>query len=60
MYHNGRGQQYIGDYKTPEDAFYAYKKCKESYLKHLADKYKGEIPDKVYDALYKYEVEITD
>ena len=60
MYHNGRGQQYIGDYKTLEDAFYAYKKCKESYLKHLADKYKGEIPDKVYDALYKYEVEITD
>ena len=60
MYHNGRGQQYIGDYKTPEDAFYAYKEYKELYIKKLADKYKGKIPDKVYDALYKYEVEITD
>ena len=60
MCHNGQGQQYIGDYKTPEDAFYAYKTYKEGYIKHLADEYKSQIPDKIYNALYNYKIEITD
>lgn len=56
----GRMKEYLGVYTTPEGAFYAYKKRKEQYIKEVADKYKNQIPQVLYDALYKYEVEITD
>lgn len=45
---------------TPEEAFYAYKERKEMLIKQIADEYKSVIPKKLYDALYAYEVEITD
>lgn len=45
---------------TPEEAFAFYKKEKEAYIKYVADIYKNQIPQKIYDALYAYEVEITD
>lgn len=51
---------HIGTYDNPYDAFCAYKKEKEKYIKEMADKYKEYLPKKVYDALYSYEVEITD
>ena len=53
---------YIGFYKNEEDAFLAYKKAKELYIQEVAQKYydNGEITKRVYDALMKYEVEITD
>lgn len=51
---------YIGDYETPEEAFYAYKKEKEQHIKIIADKWKELIDPRVYKAMYKYEVEITD
>ncbi len=51
---------YLGRYNTPEDAFYAYKKYKEEYIKQVADEYKDKIPQKLYDAMYNYKVEITD
>ena len=47
-------------FDTPEEAFNAYKKFKENYIKQVADEYKDKIPQKLYDAMYKYEVEITD
>jgi hypothetical protein len=50
----------IGSFKTIEEAFNAYKQYKEDYIKQVADEYKNKIPKKLYDALYKYEVEITD
>ena len=50
----------LGRYNTPEEAFYAYKKAKEEHIKYIADKYKQYIPEKLYNALYAYEVEITD
>lgn len=52
----------IGLYKTPLEAFNAYKIAKEQYIKELAEKYfqEGKITKKVYDALFRYEVEITD
>lgn len=55
-------QEYIGVYKTAKDAFIAYKQAKESYIKEVAQKYFGDnkITKRVYDALMKYEVEITD
>lgn len=40
-------------------AFEAYKK-KEKYIKEVADSYKSVIPIKVYDAMYQYEILITD
>ena len=49
--------------KTVEDAFYTYKEFKESCIKQVADNYKQKYPNfpqKLYDAMYEYEVEITD
>ena len=40
--------------------FYAYKENKEQIIKKMADKYKNEIPQILYDALYRYKVEIND
>jgi len=51
---------HIGDYNTLEEAFQAYKEFKESYIKQVADEYKSKIPQKLYDAMYAYQVEITD
>lgn len=51
---------YIGAYKTPEEAFANYKVEKESYLKHLAEKWKSQIDDRAYIALMNYKVSITD
>lgn len=53
---------YLGYHSTPEEAFNAYKDAKERYIKSVAEKYfqEGKITKKVYDALMKYEVEITD
>lgn len=58
---NGK-REYLGLFNTPEDAFAVYKHHKEQYVKELAEKYfqEGKITQKVYDALMKYEVEITD
>lgn len=49
-----------GVFNTQVEAFKEYKKAKEFFIKELADKYKSKIPQKLYDAMYKYEVEITD
>lgn len=53
---------YIGCFSTPEEAFEAYKKAKEEYIKEVAEKYykEGTISEKVYNALMNYKVEITD
>lgn len=52
----------LGYYNTPEDAFYAYKKAKEAYIKEVAQDYfdKGLITERVRDALFYYKIEITD
>jgi len=53
----------IGTYPTPEDAFYlGYKPYKEKYIQQIAQEEfnKGNITKKCYDAMMKYEVEITD
>lgn len=51
---------YIGNFKDKDLAFQAYKLEKEKYIKLVADKYKDSIPTKLYDAMYKYKIEITD
>lgn len=50
----------LGYYSTPEEAFNVYKEFKEKYIKEVADYYKNKIPTKLYDAMYRYEVEIID
>lgn len=50
----------LGSFNTIEEAFNVYKKEKEKYIQSIADEYKAKIPRKLYDAMYKYEVEITD
>lgn len=52
--------KYIGTYKTIEEAFQAYKTAKEEYIKEVADKWKPLITPEVYQAMYNYQVEITD
>lgn len=64
--YNINGRNYymsVGMYPTPEDAFYlGYKPYKEAYIKEIAqEEYnKGNITKKCYEAMMKYEVEITD
>ena len=52
----------LGTYKTINEAFTIYKEFKERVIKQVADEYdsKSLIPKKGQDALYKYEVLITD
>ncbi len=50
----------LGAFSNPEAAFLAYKTHKEGLAKELANKWKGEIPERAYKALYNYQVEITD
>ena len=58
--HKNNIPTYIGTFKTPEEAFQAYKTDKEKEIKRVADKWKGLISDQVYQAMYNYQVEITD
>lgn len=51
---------YLGYFDTPEEAFLAYKQAKEDYIKGVANKWKNRIAPNVYDAMMRYEVEITD
>ena len=51
---------YLGCFNTPDEAFNAYKEAKEDYIKEVANKWKDQIDPRVYEALMKYRVEITD
>lgn len=57
---NKRKTKNLGYYDTPQKAFEVYKQFKENYIKEAADYYKDKIPKKLYDAMYKYEVDIND
>ena len=61
IFYNGKSKlKHLGLYNTIDDAFKVYKESKEANIKQIADEYKDKIPDKLYEAMYKYEVEITD
>lgn len=51
---------YLGVFDDFEKAFVTYKGTKEKYVKEIANKWKDQIDPRVYEALMKYEVEITD
>ena len=52
--------EHLGYFKTELEAFNAYKKAKEIYIKELANKFKGGIDGRAYNALMNYEVNIDD
>ena len=53
-------QKHLGTFKTIEEAFFAYKTEKESYIKELAYKWKNQIDPRAYNALMSWEVNIDD
>ena len=59
-YNKNKKKIHLGTFNTPEEAFQAYKRAKENHIKEMADYYKEYIPKEVYEAMYNYEVEITD
>lgn len=52
--------RYIGYYDSADEAFLAYKKVKEEYIREVANRYKDVIPQKVYNALLAYQVDAND
>lgn len=56
----GQKRKHLGLYNTPEEAFEVYKQFKEAYIKEVADEYKDKIPQRLYDAMYNWIVEIDD
>ncbi len=50
----------LGHFNTAEEAFMEYKKHKEALIIVTADRYKGKIPDKVYNAMVNWKIKITD
>ena len=53
-------QEHLGLFNTELEAFNAYKQTKESFIKEQANKWKGEIDGRAYEALMNYEVNIND
>ena len=52
--------KHIGTFKTPEEAFLAYKEAKEIYVKTVAEEYKSVMSGVVYKALLEYKVDVDD
>ena len=53
-------REHLGYFKTELEAFNAYKQAKESFVKEQANVWKSQIDIRAYEALMKYQVEITD
>ena len=52
--------EHLGSFKTELEAFNAYKTAKETFIREQANKWKGKIDIRAYNALMKYEVNIDD
>lgn len=68
-YHNGKYRAELnvdgrcvklGVFNTPEEAFIEYKRHKEALIIVVADRYKGKIPNRVYEAMMNWKIEIDD
>ena len=51
---------YACKYNDEYSAFCAYKEAKEIKIKEFAEKWKGKIDDRAYNALMNYTVDIDD
>lgn len=58
--YNGNSTTRLGIFETVEEAFMVYKDFKENLIKQVANKYQNNIPINLYEAMYRYEVEIND
>ena len=52
--------EHLGHFNTEIEAFNAYKKAKESFIKEQANKWKSQIDERAYEALMNYGVNIND
>ena len=50
----------LGRFTTETEAFRAYKRAKEAYIKEVAEKWKGKIDDRVYENLINWEISMED
>ena len=53
-------REHLGFFNTEIEAFNAYKKAKEAFVKELANKWEGQIDERAYNALMNYTVDIND
>ena len=53
-------QEHLGLFNTELEAFNAYKKAKEAFVKEQANNWKSQIDERAYEALMSYEVNIDD
>jgi len=53
-------RKYLGLFASPEEAFQVYKTAKEAHIKAVAEKWKDQLDERVYQALLNYTVDITD
>jgi len=51
---------YLGSFPDMLSAFEVYKNFKENHIKEVAEKYKDQIPQKLYNALLEYKINIGD
>ncbi len=58
-YNNG-GERILSYHDNEWSAFIAYKQAKENRAKELAEKWRGQIDDRVYEKLINYKVLLTD
>lgn len=58
-YNNG-GEPHLSYHDNEWSAFLAYKRAKETRAKELAEKWRGQIDDRVYKKLINYKVLLTD
>ena len=52
----GKKRLYLGYFECPQEAHQAYVVAKESYVKEVANKWRGRIDERVYDALMNWRV----
>ena len=50
----------LGTFDTAESAFARYKEYKEDFIQDMAEQYRDEIPNKVYEAMMDWRIEIGD
>ena len=53
-------QECLGSFKTELEAFNTYKTAKEAFVKEQANKWKGKVDPRAYEALTNYTVDIND